>query len=62
MPGDDKPLPAPPMFRQPSPFELDGAGPSNYDAERDAPPQYSEQAAAVEHILNDATAATGTRL
>ncbi|EGY14047.1 hypothetical protein VD0002_g1265 [Verticillium dahliae] len=59
MSGDDKPLPPSPMPRQPSFFAPDEAGPADYEAiSEDAPPRYSEQAAAAERILNDAAGAT----
>ncbi|KAM0594292.1 hypothetical protein ACHAP6_000850 [Verticillium nonalfalfae] len=59
MSGDDKPLPRAPMPRRPSSFAPDEAGPADYEASPgDAPPRYSEQAAAAERILNDAAGAT----
>ncbi|KAM0284676.1 hypothetical protein ACHAQH_001830 [Verticillium albo-atrum] len=47
------------MPRRPSSYAPDEGGPSNYDTiPEDAPPQYSEQAAAAERIFNDAAGAT----
>lgn len=59
MHNNDKPLPKPPAPRHPSfiaPYE---AVPGNDAKPDEAPPQYTEEHATTEQILNDIAGATG---
>ncbi|KAJ0125797.1 Uncharacterized protein HZ326_31098 [Fusarium oxysporum f. sp. albedinis] len=56
--NNDKPLPKPPAPRHPSSFAPYEAGPGNDAMPDEAPPQYAEEPAAAEQILNEAAGAT----
>ncbi|QPC60681.1 hypothetical protein HYE67_002912 [Fusarium culmorum] len=58
MHNNDKPLPKPSTPRHPSSFAPYGVGPGNDAMPDEAPPQYTEEPAAAERILNDAAGAT----
>ncbi|GKU10040.1 unnamed protein product, partial [Fusarium langsethiae] len=56
--NNDRPLPKPPALRHPSSFTPYEAGPGNDAMPDEAPPQYAEQPAAAEQILDEAAGAT----
>ncbi|KPA38834.1 udp- transferase [Fusarium langsethiae] len=56
--NNDRPLPKPPALRHPSSFTPYEAGPGNDAMPDEALPQYAEQPAAAEQILDEAAGAT----
>ncbi|KAJ6026610.1 uncharacterized protein N7446_004790 [Penicillium canescens] len=58
MGSSEEPLPQPPALRHPSSFAPYEADPGTDASQNEAPPQYAEEPAAAERILNDAAGAT----